>query len=72
MVADIMDYVGEDLYREPKAPPLLRHTVGEGRLGVKSGAGFYDWSRKNFDEVKARRDGFLYEFLSSRSRQAPE
>jgi len=72
MVADIMDYVGEDLYHEPKAPPLLRRTVGEGRLVVKSGSGFYDWSRKSFDEVKARRDGFLYEFLASRARQKPE
>ena len=58
MVADIMDYVGEDLYREPKAPPLLRRTVGEGRLGVKSGAGFYDWSRKSFEDVKARAGRF--------------
>ncbi|NWF83217.1 MAG: 3-hydroxyacyl-CoA dehydrogenase family protein [Bryobacteraceae bacterium] len=72
MVADIMDYVGEDLYREAKAPPLLRRTIGEGRLGVKSGAGFYDWSKKSFDEVRERRDGFLYEFLAARRRRDPE
>ncbi len=66
MVADIMDYVGEDLYREAQAPPLLRRNVGAGRLGVKSGAGFYDWSRKSFDEVRERRDRFLYGFLASR------
>lgn len=72
MVADIMDYVGEDLYREAKAPPLLRRTVGEGRLGVKSGAGFYDWSKKSFDEVRKRRDGFLYEFLAARRGRSTE
>lgn len=72
MVADIMDYVGEDLYREAKAPPLLRRTVAEGRLGVKSGAGFYDWSKKSFDEVRERRDGFLYEFLAARRGRNPK
>jgi 3-hydroxybutyryl-CoA dehydrogenase len=71
MVADIMDYVGEDLYREPAAPPLLRRIAGSGRLGVKSGAGFYDWGTRSAEEVRTRRDRFLYEFLASRlSREA--
>lgn len=66
MVADIMDYVGEDLYREATAPPLLRRTAGSGRLGVKTGEGFLDWSKHNAAEVRARRDRFLYEFLAAR------
>jgi 3-hydroxyacyl-CoA dehydrogenase len=39
--------------------------VAAGELGVKSGKGFYDWSIKSADEVKARRDRFVLEFLRS-------
>jgi 3-hydroxybutyryl-CoA dehydrogenase len=72
MVADIMNYVSADLYSERKAPPLLGRMVEEGSLGVKSGKGFYDWSQKSFEEVRRRRDGFLYEVLAARKRKAGE
>lgn len=69
MVAGIMEYVSADLYSEPHAPPLIRRKVGEGMLGVKSGQGFYDWSRWSAEEVRRRRDAFLYETLAARRKR---
>ena len=63
MALSIVDYVSQDLYNEPRAPELMRRKVAEGELGVKTGRGFYDWSRKSAEDVKARRDRFVLEFL---------
>jgi 3-hydroxybutyryl-CoA dehydrogenase len=41
----IAEYLHETLGSDAFAPPaLLRRMVGEGKLGKKSGQGFYDWS----------------------------
>jgi 3-hydroxybutyryl-CoA dehydrogenase len=41
----IADYLCEALNRNAFRPPeLLRRMVEEGKLGKKSGQGFYDWS----------------------------
>jgi 3-hydroxybutyryl-CoA dehydrogenase len=67
----IVDYVCQDLYNEPHAPDLMRQKVADGNLGVKTGNGFYDWSLKSADAVKARRDRFILDFLrSEKSRKA--
>ena len=65
MGLSIVDYVAGDLYNKPQAPDLYHQKVARGELGVKSGKGFYDWSTKSADEVKARRDKFVLEFLKS-------
>ena len=70
MGLSIVDYVCQDLYNEPHAPDLYRKKVAEGNLGVKTGKGFYDWSVKNADAVRARRDRFVLDFL--RTEQARE
>ncbi len=59
----ITQYVAADLYNEPNAPPLYHQKVAEGKLGVKSGEGFYDWSKKDAAQVRARRDAFVLDFL---------
>jgi 3-hydroxybutyryl-CoA dehydrogenase len=42
----IAEYLDEKLPGGRFAPPaLLRRMVGEGRLGQKSGRGFYDWTK---------------------------
>jgi 3-hydroxybutyryl-CoA dehydrogenase len=61
----VLDYTAPDLYSQPQAPPLLKELLGKGDLGVKSGKGFYDWSKKSAEEVVARRDRFVLEFLRS-------
>lgn len=65
----VVEYVAQDLYNEPRAPELVRELVRQGHLGAKTGRGFYDWSSKSADEVKARRDAFLIEVLRYRKRQ---
>lgn len=66
MALGILDYVAKDLYNEAKAPNFYRAKVASGDLGAKSGKGFYDWSKKSIDEVKARRDRFVIDVLRAR------
>jgi 3-hydroxybutyryl-CoA dehydrogenase len=43
----IAEYLHETLGSEAFRPPeLLRRMVAEGKLGKKSGQGFYDWSER--------------------------
>jgi 3-hydroxybutyryl-CoA dehydrogenase len=62
----VMEYVARDLYNEPRAPEYFREMVRRGDIGAPSGKGFYDWSVKSADEVRARRDAFLIEVLRYR------
>ncbi len=62
----IVDYVAQDLYNLPKAPNAYRAKVAHGELGAKTGKGFYDWSKKSIDDVKAQRDRFVIEVLRAR------
>ena len=62
--------MSQDLYNEPHGPELYKHKVAAGELGVKSGKGFYDWSQKSADEVKAQRDRFVLVFLRSEKAKA--
>ena len=64
----VAEYVCQDLYNEPRAPEYFRELVRQGDLGAKTGRGFYDWSVKSADGVRARRDAFLVEVLRYRRR----
>jgi 3-hydroxybutyryl-CoA dehydrogenase len=68
----IVDYVTRDLLNEPGAPELMREMVRDGKLGAKTGQGFYDWSAKSADDVRARRDAFLVEVLRHRRSRSQE
>lgn len=68
----VVEYVGRDLYHGLDAPQYFRDMVARGDLGVKTGQGFYDWSVKSAEEVQARRDEFLLEFLKSQRRKASD
>jgi 3-hydroxybutyryl-CoA dehydrogenase len=65
----VVDYVARDLYNEPRAPDYFREMVRRGDLGASTGKGFYDWSVKSADDVRARRDAFLIEVLRYRRGQ---
>lgn len=65
----VVEYVAQDLYNEPRAPEYFRDLVRKGHLGAKTGQGFYDWSVKSADAVRARRDAFLVEVLRYRRSQ---
>ena len=66
MCLAVMDYVAKDLYNLPRAPNCYRAKVAHGDLGAKTGKGFYDWSKKSIEEVKARRDKFVIDVLRAR------
>jgi len=61
----VVDYACQDLNNEPRAPELMREMVRSGQLGVKTGSGFYDWSKRDAGAVKSLRDRWLREFLKS-------
>ena len=65
LVLAIQDYVNQDLAREPHAHAELKAMVERGELGRKSGKGYYDWTKKDWDEVRERRDRFILEFLKA-------
>jgi len=51
----IAEYLHRELGSETFRPPeLLRRMVSEGKLGKKTGQGFYDWSKENEDLRRAQ------------------
>jgi 3-hydroxybutyryl-CoA dehydrogenase len=53
----ILTALGEimpDLYSQPEPPRILREKVAQGRLGAKSGAGFYEWTPDSAADARAR------------------
>ncbi|HEX5966774.1 MAG TPA: 3-hydroxyacyl-CoA dehydrogenase family protein, partial [Pyrinomonadaceae bacterium] len=51
---NIAEYLHRELGSETFRPPeLLRRMVSEGKLGKKTGQGFYDWSKENEDLRRA-------------------
>jgi 3-hydroxybutyryl-CoA dehydrogenase len=51
------------LNNRAEPPGLLEELVASGALGHKSGKGLYDWSQKDMDRLKARRDRFIIQSL---------
>ena len=43
---DIADHLFKEIGEQFRAPPLLRKMVRAGKLGKKSGQGFYRWDSK--------------------------
>lgn len=61
----VLDYVSRDLSNEQGIPGFVREKMKRGEVGVKAGRGFYDWSKKDAEAVRTRRDRFLLEFLKA-------
>ncbi len=64
----VVDYVARDLNGEPHGPAIMRAMLERGELGARTGRGFYRWPPKDLAEVKARRDGFLLDYLRARAK----
>lgn len=56
VVANIHAYLLADLDASAEPQPGLMSLVEEGKLGVKSGEGFYDWSLRDAEDLLRRRD----------------
>ena len=59
----ISGYLFAQLNSDTKPSPLLAELVGKGRLGAKSGAGFYDYPPKELDKILRHRDSVLLRFV---------
>ena len=63
LVKAVQDYVLPDLGTVQGAGRLHNEKVARGELGAKTGRGFLDWTPQQAQEVRARRDAFLIQFL---------
>jgi 3-hydroxybutyryl-CoA dehydrogenase len=60
---NIQSYLLADLNRDQRPSALIEEKVAQGKLGVKSGEGFYQWTEERSQRVLARRDQGLIELL---------
>lgn len=63
MVLAIQSYMVKALCNETEPARILRDLVASGNLGIKSGRGFYDWSKRDVKTLIKQRDSFLVERL---------
>lgn len=71
LVKAVQDYVLPDLSTVQGAGRLHAGKVARGELGAKTGRGFLEWPPQKAEEVRARRDAFLIQFLRwERTRRA--
>ncbi|SEJ14756.1 3-hydroxybutyryl-CoA dehydrogenase [Bhargavaea ginsengi] len=65
----ISDYLFSDLSTLEASGKTLDSLAGSGKLGVKSGEGFYDWSGNHSEEIAAERENMLIRFLKDDERK---
>lgn len=56
LVANIQSYLLADLSKADNVTPGIRERIASGRLGMKSGAGFHDWTDETKAAIIERRD----------------
>jgi 3-hydroxybutyryl-CoA dehydrogenase len=59
----VLDYLARELSDAKETPPIHLDKIAKGELGARAGRGFLEWPEGRADQVKARRDGFIMEFL---------
>jgi 3-hydroxybutyryl-CoA dehydrogenase len=63
LVKAVQDYVVPDLSTVKGASPIHNEKIRKGETGVAAGKGFLEWPTGKAEAVRARRDGFLMQFL---------
>ncbi len=63
LVKAVQDYVVPDLSTVRGASPIHNEKIAKGETGAMVGKGFLDWPRGKAEQVRARRDAFIMEFL---------
>lgn len=69
VIAAIHEYLLPDLDCSQEPQELLAALVDQGNFGVKTGAGFYDWSQRDARQLMDRRDEELLMRVKSLHRQ---
>ena len=64
----VQSTVSPSLCDAKDALPLIKSMVAEGKLGARTGQGWYDWSTRSVDELRQRRDMFLVERMKEARR----
>ncbi|MDR3563068.1 MAG: 3-hydroxyacyl-CoA dehydrogenase family protein [Negativicutes bacterium] len=60
---NILSYLMPDLADSHAVPALLKEMVDKGRIGTKTGSGFYDWNPETVGTIKRTREDNLIEWL---------
>ncbi|NLP43131.1 MAG: 3-hydroxyacyl-CoA dehydrogenase family protein [Peptococcaceae bacterium] len=63
VIHSISDYLMKDLCNSPEVPTLLQETVASGKLGAKSGSGFYEWNTEALQKITQERESNLLDWL---------
>jgi 3-hydroxybutyryl-CoA dehydrogenase len=63
LVKAVQDYVVPDLSTVKGAAAIHNEKIAKGETGVKAGKGFLNWPEGKAEAVRARRDGFIMQFL---------
>ena len=67
----ISEYLMKDLCSSSQPSSLLIDAVKEGRLGIKSGTGLYEWSPDSTSQItKARQEGLIGFLRQDRAKPA--
>ncbi|MEW4413040.1 3-hydroxyacyl-CoA dehydrogenase NAD-binding domain-containing protein [Clostridium sp. AN503] len=64
----VQETVLPDISADRHASEYIRNLVAEGKLGVKTGLGFYDWSERSIEQDMDKRDQFIIEAVKATGR----
>ena len=63
IIYDISSYLFKDLCNDTSVSHTLRAPIDEGRLGTKTGSGFYEWTPDALSKIRKVREDNLIEWL---------
>lgn len=64
----VQETVLPDICAEKHANEYIRKLVADGKLGAKTGRGFYDWSQRDINKDMEKRDKFIIEAVKITSK----
>lgn len=61
----VQETVLPSICADREASPYIKELVASGKLGAKTGEGFYDWSQRSIEADMAKRDAFIIEAVKA-------